>query len=89
LNLYQCLAASRPSYEDMFCLGRHIVRDLATCTRSSALPAAIVTVSDPVAEPAAPAIVTAPFDPPQRTPVSPTEQLNIGTGAPIRTTPDG
>ena len=32
LMLYQCLAASRPSYEDMFCMGRHIVRDLATCT---------------------------------------------------------
>ncbi len=32
LNLFQCLAASRPSYEDMFCIGRHIVRDLATCT---------------------------------------------------------
>ncbi len=32
LMLFQCLAASRPSYEDMFCAGRHIVRDLATCT---------------------------------------------------------
>ena len=81
LNLYQCLAASRPSYEDMFCVGRHIVRDLATCTRAAALPAATVTVSDPVLTgPALPAIVTAPFDPPRRTPVSPTRQLNIGTG---------
>ena len=84
LNLYQCLAASRPSYEDMFCVGRHIVRDLATCTRSAALPAATVTVSDIVpAGPPRPAIVTAPLDPPERTPVSPTQQLNIGTGAPI------
>jgi hypothetical protein len=32
LMLFQCLAAARPSYEDMFCTGRHIVRDLATCT---------------------------------------------------------
>jgi len=32
LMLFQCLAASRPSYEDMFCLGRHIIGDLATCT---------------------------------------------------------
>ena len=39
LMLYQCLAASRPSYEDMFCLGRHIVRDLATCSRGAAMPA--------------------------------------------------
>lgn len=47
LNLYQCLAASRPSYEDMFCVGRHIVRDLATCA-STSTRTAIVTVSDPV-----------------------------------------
>jgi len=89
LNLYQCLAASRPSYEDMFCVGRHIVRDLATCTRAAALPPATVTVSGVVPTgPAQPAIVTAPLDPPQRTPVSPTQQLNIGTGAPIpQTTP--
>lgn len=35
LNLFQCLAASRPSYEDMFCIGRHVVRDLAICARSA------------------------------------------------------
>ena len=38
LNLFQCLAASRPSYEDMFCLGRHIVRDLATCAARTTVP---------------------------------------------------
>lgn len=47
LNLYQCLAASRPSYEDMFCVGRHIVRDLATCTRGSTRPAASIFVTAP------------------------------------------
>lgn len=36
LNLFQCLAASRPSYEDMFCLGRHVVRDLAGCAANAA-----------------------------------------------------
>jgi hypothetical protein len=41
LNLFQCLAASRPSYEDMFCVGRHIVRDLATCTSQATLPAVV------------------------------------------------
>jgi hypothetical protein len=116
LNLYQCLAASRPSYEDMFCLGRHIVRDLATCTRSSAMPAARVTVSNPVpADPLPPAIETAPFDPPPPprpttlpttlpltpaptptlapapapapAPLSPTQRLNMGSGAPVRTAP--
>lgn len=35
LNLFQCLAASRPSYEDMFCIGRHVLRDLESCTRAS------------------------------------------------------
>jgi len=65
LNLYQCLAASRPSYEDMFCVGRHIVRDLATCTRGVAMPAPLVFVSDPVATgPAVPAISPRPLDPP-------------------------
>ena len=36
LNLFQCLAASRPSYEDIFCVGRHVVRDLASCTKTAA-----------------------------------------------------
>ncbi|HZW15647.1 MAG TPA: hypothetical protein VFF66_05275 [Brevundimonas sp.] len=67
LNLFQCLAASRPNYEDMFCLGRHIVRDLATCSRGAAMPAPIVTVSNvtpvetpPPAEP----IIISPVPPP-------------------------
>lgn len=47
LNLFQCLAASRPSYEDMFCLGRHVVRDLGQCARGAALPAGQITVGAP------------------------------------------
>ncbi|MFA4893933.1 hypothetical protein [Brevundimonas sp.] len=39
LMLFQCLAASRPSYEDMFCVGRHVARDLATCTAQNITPA--------------------------------------------------
>ncbi len=46
LMLYQCLAASRPSYEDMFCLGRHVVRDLASCTTEATL-APRISVGDP------------------------------------------
>jgi hypothetical protein len=38
LMLFQCLAASRPSYEDMFCVGRHIARDLSTCTAQNITP---------------------------------------------------
>ena len=45
LMLFQCLAASRPSYEDMFCLGRHIARDLATCT-TQAVVSPQVSVGD-------------------------------------------
>ncbi|MBU1345647.1 MAG: hypothetical protein KKA16_01710 [Alphaproteobacteria bacterium] len=65
LNLFQCLAASRPSYEDMFCLGRHIVRDLATCATQATVPTivadpAIATAEvTPVAAEAATASLTA------------------------------
>lgn len=43
LMLFQCLAASRPSYEDMFCAGRHIVRDLAICTAQYTGPMPVAT----------------------------------------------
>ena len=73
LMLFQCLAASRPSYEDMFCVGRHVARDLATCTAQNITPAPIeipatavaggasdsVPVQTPVAEAAAAASVSA------------------------------
>jgi len=31
LNLYQCLAVSMPHYEDVFCLGQHIMIDTGQC----------------------------------------------------------
>lgn len=31
LNLYQCLAVSKPHYEDIFCLGQHILMDTGAC----------------------------------------------------------
>ena len=31
LNLYQCLAVARPNYEDVFCLGQHILMDTGQC----------------------------------------------------------
>lgn len=31
LNLYQCLAVSRPNYEDIFCLGQHVMMDTGRC----------------------------------------------------------
>ena len=31
LNLYQCLAVAKPHYEDVFCLGQHILMDTGRC----------------------------------------------------------
>jgi hypothetical protein len=39
LNLYQCLAVSRPHYEDVFCLGQHGMMDTGRCMiRAAGLP---------------------------------------------------
>ena len=57
LMLFQCLAASRPSYEDIFCVGRHIARDLATCTAQSIAPTPVAAPPTEVAG-SAPAIQT-------------------------------
>ncbi|AYG93837.1 hypothetical protein D8I30_00565 [Brevundimonas naejangsanensis] len=47
LMLFQCLAASKPSYEDMFCAGRHIARDLAQCTAQYTGPMPTLTAELP------------------------------------------
>jgi hypothetical protein len=31
LNLYQCLAVAKPHYEDVFCLGQHVLEDTGHC----------------------------------------------------------
>jgi hypothetical protein len=31
LNLYQCLAVAKPHYEDVFCMGQHILMDTGQC----------------------------------------------------------
>ena len=31
LNLYQCLSVAKPYYEDVFCLGQHILMDTGAC----------------------------------------------------------
>lgn len=67
LNLFQCLAASRPSYEDVFCIGRHVVRDIATCIRGSAQPAASIRVSN-VEVVETPQVVVSPPPPPVASP---------------------
>lgn len=51
LMLFQCLAASKPSYEDMFCAGRHIARDLAQCTAQYTGPIPTLAAQTPQAGP--------------------------------------
>lgn len=63
LMLFQCLAASRPSYEDIFCVGRHVARDLATCTAQNITPV-------PVEVPATAVAGGAPDSAPVQTPVA-------------------
>jgi hypothetical protein len=36
LNLYQCLAVAKPHYEDVFCLGQHILEDTGHCLMKGA-----------------------------------------------------
>ncbi|WP_395943157.1 hypothetical protein [Brevundimonas sp.] len=91
LMLFQCLAASRPSYEDMFCLGRHVARDLASCA-TQATSITTITVGDPeetgtppppaqtpVQVTLTPTPVPAPTQSPAQSPVSPTVSLNTAS----------
>lgn len=51
LNLYQCLAVSKPHYEDVFCLGQHVLMDTGQCLiRSAGLPAPVAPARVKVAE---------------------------------------
>lgn len=86
LMLFQCLAASRPSYEDIFCLGRHITRDLATCT-TEATQITTIVVGDPQETGAATARTPISVTVPQATPV-PTPAAAATTQS-LNTTPTG
>ena len=39
LNLYQCLSAAGPQYEDIFCLGQHAMADTGQCVVEATRPA--------------------------------------------------
>ncbi|WP_269514342.1 hypothetical protein [Brevundimonas subvibrioides] len=85
LNLFQCLAASRPSYEVEFCLGRHVVRDLATCASGTSQPAGRITVDSPVqtrVESRTPVIRTEPL-PPSTAPGSSSAPETPATVSPV------
>lgn len=67
LMILQCLAASRPHYEEIFCLGQHLMMDTAQCVIDSAGPvsmlpppgAPLLTADQPLIEPAADVAVAA------------------------------
>jgi hypothetical protein len=57
LNLYQCLSVAKPHYEDIFCMGQHVLLDTSQCVQKSAaspipaapLASAVVTSAAPMA----------------------------------------
>jgi hypothetical protein len=66
LNLFQCLAVAKPWYEDVFCLGQHVLMDTGACFQAAAgprrLPAALPTTL--AAAPPAPRETAAAASPP-------------------------
>jgi hypothetical protein len=52
LNLYQCLAVSKPHYEDVFCLGQHVLMDTGQCViKASGAPMPVEPPPPPRAVP--------------------------------------
>jgi hypothetical protein len=47
LNLYQCLAVSKPEYEDVFCMGQHGMADTGSCLAKNAGVALPVEAAPP------------------------------------------
>jgi hypothetical protein len=47
LNLYQCLAVAKPHYEDVFCLGQHVLSDTGRCLIADAGAPEPVAVAPP------------------------------------------
>ncbi|MCC7266742.1 MAG: hypothetical protein IT546_05295 [Caulobacteraceae bacterium] len=50
LNLYQCLAVSKPHYEDVFCVGQHGLMDTGQCVITGAGAAPVLNVVPPPLE---------------------------------------
>jgi len=62
LNLYQCLAVAKPWYEDVFCLGQHVLIDTGQCVSKDVGSIKPVQVADGAAP--APASTSAPVTTP-------------------------
>ena len=52
LNLYQCLAVAKPWYEDVFCLGQHVLIDTGQCVAKEAGSIRSAQAAPPTATPA-------------------------------------
>jgi hypothetical protein len=54
LNVYQCLSVAKPYYEDVFCLGQHVLLDTAQCvSKISGAPQPVTVAETAPAPPAA------------------------------------
>lgn len=86
LNLYQCLAVAKPWYEDVFCLGQHVLIDTGQCIADAAgSPPAVKLI--PASTPAAPLQTPRPAQPvgPVKpvTPAKPLTSVTSGTTEPV------
>lgn len=64
LNLYQCLAVAKPWYEDIFCLGQHVLIDTGQCiTKAAGQPSPVQTPAVPVSASTSTAPAGAPAGP--------------------------
>lgn len=71
LNVYQCLAVAKPYYEDVFCLGQHVLLDTAQCVAKAAGEARPISIADAAPPPPAPQpISTVPSAPGASAPAS-------------------
>jgi hypothetical protein len=70
LNLYQCLSVAKPYYEDVFCLGQHILIDTAQCMAKGAGGATAAEL----APPPAPIPVAQPKPPVTKAPARPAKR---------------
>ena len=70
LNLYQCLAVAKPWYEDVFCLGQHVLIDTGDCIQTAAVGKGLAPAPAPAAPLPANATVLAQAPAAEGTPLS-------------------
>jgi hypothetical protein len=88
LNLYQCLSVAKPYYEDVFCLGQHVLLDTAQCLTKGAVilppePPKVIPVVEPkpTAKPPARRTTT------RKAPAKPAAKPPVGAAASVKLKP--